>query len=358
MLPVRRAYELDDRPEEQRWLIDELWADPAVGIVGGEPKCCKSFLALDVAVSVASGTPCLRRFAVSRRGPVLLYAAEDALDVVRRRLAGIAEAAGTSFRSLDVHVITAPSVRLDARTDRDRLRETVAAVMPRLLILDPFVRLHRIDENAAAEVAPLLAYLRELQREHQVAVMLVHHARKGAGRIRAGQALRGTSELHAWGDSNLYLRRCRDELALSIEHRAAPSPGDLRLALRGDRDAVALEVVERDHLADEVDAAAEASLGERILDLLAEAEHPMSSRALRRACGVRTATLGEALRQLERDQVITRSSAGFELGSRPRVSASRAPLHNTGNGNRKHPDHDEKPGETKAGSAEVQPAEG
>jgi hypothetical protein len=36
----------------------------AVGIVGGEPKCCKSFLALDLAVAVASGTACLRRFPV------------------------------------------------------------------------------------------------------------------------------------------------------------------------------------------------------------------------------------------------------------------------------------------------------
>lgn len=355
MLPVRRAYELDDRPEEQRWLIDELWAESAVGIVGGEPKCCKSFLALDVAVSVASGTPCLRRFAVSRRGPVLLYAAEDALDVVRRRLAGIAEAAGTCFRSLDVHVITAPSVRLDARRDRDRLRETVAALEPRILILDPFVRLHRIDENAAAEVAPLLAYLRELQREHQVAVMLVHHARKGAGRIRAGQALRGSSELHAWGDSNLYLRRCRGDLVLGIEQRAAASPGDLRLALGGDRDAIALEVLERGRAADDT---VEPSLDERIIELLAEADHPLSSRALRRACRVRTATLGEALRQLERDQIITRSSAGFELArSRSGVSASRTSLQATGNGNRKQPD-DELPGETEAGSAEVQPAEG
>jgi len=357
MLPVRRAYELDDRPEEQRWLIDELWAESAVGIVGGEPKCCKSFLALDVAVSVASGTPCLRRFAVSRRGPVLLYAAEDALDVVRRRLAGIAEAAGTCFRSLDVHVITAPSVRLDAPKDRGRLRETVAALEPRILILDPFVRLHRIDENAAAEVAPLLAYLRELQREHQVAVMLVHHARKGAGRIRAGQALRGSSELHAWGDSNLYLRRCRDDLVLGIEHRAAASPGDLRLVLGGDRDAVALEVVETDHVVVQDDVV-DTSLGERIIELLAEADHPLSSRALRRACRVRTATLGEALRQLERDQVITRSSAGFELArSRSGVSVSRTSLQTTGNGNGKQPD-DELPGETEAGSAEVQPAEG
>ena len=71
---------------------------------------------------------------------------------------------------------------------------------------DPFVRLHRIDENTASEVAPLLAYLRELQRTLGCAVALVHHARKG-GHARAGQALRGSSELHAWGGSNLYLRR-------------------------------------------------------------------------------------------------------------------------------------------------------
>ena len=62
------------------------------------------------------------------------------------------------------------------------------------LILDPFVRLHRIDENASGEVAPLLAYLRELQRQHSLAVLVVHHAKKGAGNVRAGQALRGSSE--------------------------------------------------------------------------------------------------------------------------------------------------------------------
>ena len=94
--------------------------------------------------------------------------------------------------------------------------------MPRLLILDPFVRLHRFDENASGEVAPLLAFLREMQRRHGTAVLVVHHARKGAAAIRAGQALRGSSEFHAWGDSNLYLRRDTDDrIVLTVEHRAA-----------------------------------------------------------------------------------------------------------------------------------------
>jgi len=85
-LPVSRACELTLEPDEQKWLIDELWAQQAVGILGGEPKCCKSFLALDMAVSVASGTPCLRQFNVCRTGPVLLFPAEDSLSVVASAL--------------------------------------------------------------------------------------------------------------------------------------------------------------------------------------------------------------------------------------------------------------------------------
>ena len=41
-----------------------------------------------------------------------------------------------------------------------------------LLILDPFVRLHRIDENVSGDVAPLLAFLRDLQRRHAIATTL------------------------------------------------------------------------------------------------------------------------------------------------------------------------------------------
>lgn len=47
--------------------------------LGGEPKCCKSFLALDVAVSVASGTACLRHIPLqlSESGPVVVLKVMD-----------------------------------------------------------------------------------------------------------------------------------------------------------------------------------------------------------------------------------------------------------------------------------------
>jgi hypothetical protein len=312
LLPVEPAYRLAERGEEHRWLVTGLWSEQAVGIVGGEPKCCKSFLALDLAVAVASGTPCLRRFVVPKAGRVLLYAAEDALNIVRHRLDGIASAAGVALADLDIQVITVPVLRLDLAADRRNLAETVDRLRPRLLILDPFVRLHRIDENASGEVAPLLAYLRELQRRYGVAVLVVHHAKKGGAGVRAGQALRGSSEFHAWGDSNLYLRRDCDELSLTVEHRAAPSPRPLIVELAQQGLALALEVVERAKPL----AAAAPSLDERITTVLAEAQEALPFADLRAKCRVRAATLHERIGLLATAGRIVKTADGYRLTER------------------------------------------
>ena len=311
-LPVEPAHRLANRPEQQRWLVTGLWADEAVGIIGGEPKCCKSFLALDLAVAVAAGTPCLRRFPVPRPGRVLLYPAEDALHIVRRRLDGICAAAGRSLADLDVQVITAPSLRLDLDADRVRLDETIAAMKPRLLILDPFVRLHRIDENASGEVAPVLAFLRDLQRRHAVSVAVVHHARKGAGSVRAGQALRGSSEFHAWGDSNLYLRRDGGErIVLTVEHRAASAIPSVILALTQRADALALEPVQPHD--QPVPEPAPSSVDERIAAALAGADRPTPFSELRAACRLRNTTLYERLAAMTAAGRIVKADDGYCL---------------------------------------------
>ena len=137
-LPVQRASQLASAAVETQWLVEGLWSEQAVGILGGEPKCCKSFLALDMAVCVASGAACLRHFPVHRPGSVLLFPAEDSLTVVRQRLQGICAAAGVGFPSLSVDVITAPALRLDTAADRQRLASTLfhsGQVLPGLGII-------------------------------------------------------------------------------------------------------------------------------------------------------------------------------------------------------------------------------
>ncbi len=324
-LPVSRAYNLARVNDEQKWLIEELWAEQAVGILGGEPKCCKSFLALDMAVSVASGAPCLRQFAVSRAGPVLLFPAEDSLSVVRERLVGICHAAGRRLEALPLYVITAPRLLLDVPQDRQRLRSTVEAIRPSLLVLDPFIRLHRADENASKEVAPLLGYLRELQREFATAVLLVHHARKGSGKGRPGQALRGSSDLHGWGDSNLYLRRKAQGLSLSIEQRAAPSRNHIPLALVEDQDALALAVVDERVVAEPKAASAR----ERVIETLTGSDQPLSTQQLRKRCRMRTATLCETLAALGAQGHVTHGPQGYAIVAEPTpfpVSFPEAPM--------------------------------
>ena len=213
---------------------------------------------------------------------------------------------------LDIQVITAPSLRLDLDADRARLDEAVGRLKPRLLVLDPFVRLHRIDENVSGEVAPLLAFLRELQRRHAVAVAVVHHARKGAGAIRAGQALRGSSEFHAWGDSNLYLRRdSNDRIVLTVEHRAAAAMPSVTLELTQRDDALALQPVQADP--QPKPSVEQDSVDQRITAVLADGSQPRPFSELRASCRVRATTLYQRLAAMTAAGIIVKSADGYCL---------------------------------------------
>ena len=304
--PTRAPAELEERPREQQWLVDTLWGDEAVGIVGGEPKCGKSMLALDLAVSVAAGVPCLRHFAPARPGPVLLFCAEDAGHLVRRRLEGISRAAGASFETLDIAVIDVATLRLDEAGDRRALRDTVKRVAPRLLVLDPLVRLHGVDENAAADVAPVLGHLRDIQRRFHTAVIVVHHARK-SGATRPGQALRGSSELHAWGDSNLYLRRRDRQTLLTVEHRAARGLDDIEIELVDDEPEPFLRL--RQPLPAGEDPQPQ-NPERRILQALAQADEALSQRQIRQQAATRHKTVGDVLHKLVREGRVHHDAEG------------------------------------------------
>jgi AAA domain len=305
-LPTVRAADLADAFETQQWLVSSLWARAAVGILGGAPKCCKSWLALDLAVSVASRTHCLGSFAVEDPGPVLLYMAEDSAAVVKARLAGLCYHRGLRLEALPIDVITAPSMRIDRGPDQDRLARTVWRGTPRLLVLDPFVRLHRVDENDAGQVSGILGYLRSLQRDFDVAVLVVHHARKNGGSGgQAGQNLRGSGDLHAWGDSNLYLRRQQGNLTLTIEHRAAQAPEPLALRLVADKSRGDAHLA----LVDPGDerAACEGDIEQTIVSTLTAAGEPLARTALRDKLRVRNERLGDALARLAATGAVVRS---------------------------------------------------
>lgn len=305
LLPILRIDKIEPQPPHQQWMIRFLWTRSAVGIIGGAPKCCKSWLGLDMAVSVATNTPCLGRFEVETPGPVLVYLAEDALTSVRDRIDSLCASRNRNLEDLDIHVITAPTLRLDLDDDQRQLHNTLEALQPKLLVLDPLVRMHRLDENSASDISKLLGFIRELQRSFDVAIVLVHHASK-KHHAQPGQTLRGSSDLHAFGDSNAYLARRSGKLTLTLEHRSAKAPDPFEIDLVTSQGGAYLKV------ASSLDTKhPELALEERVVTFLQAEAVPCSRNAIREALKVNNQRLGEALQSLENNGRVVRSSKGW-----------------------------------------------
>ena len=305
-LPTLPVHAIKEQPAQAKWLIHQIWSASAVGIIGGAPKTCKSWLGLDLAVSVASGTACLSRFPVETPGPVVVYLAEDALHAVRDRVAQICAHRDLTLARLRLHVVTAPSLRLDLERDQHALDQTLAALNPKLLLLDPLVRLHRLDENSAADISSLLGFLRELNRRHDLALVLVHHMAKRA-RQDPGQALRGSSDLNAWTDSACYLVHRHDrQIRLTVQHRNAPAPEPMLLHLAGGNGPPC-----RLHL--EGNDQEPPPLTQAVRDALRRATTPCSRADLRQRLRVNNARLGQTLLTLEQRGLVVRQPDGWTL---------------------------------------------
>jgi len=211
--------------------------------------------------------------------------------------------------ALDLFVIDTPTLRLDLPEHRQRLHDTIRNMKPRLLFLDPLVRLHRADENNAMEMAGILGFLRELQRAFSLALVLVHHTAKKY-HPNPGQTLRGSSDIHAWTDSSLFLRGNAQSLVLTVEHRAAPAPQPmvLRLVSSARNTATHLEVggnhdTKRMHQC--------TSLTDAVIRFLAQADGPVTRDMLRRQLKVNNKNLGNALTVLEHKGLVQRSAQGW-----------------------------------------------
>jgi len=131
-------------------------------------------------------------------------------------------------------------------------------------VLDPLYSTHDQDENDTRSMAALCQSLLRLRDASNAALIVVHHVRKSIGREEIGSAFRGSSALHAVGDSYLLLTRPSAHLAATVELRfqfryaAASAPRLLELdpqtlcfsaaGAAPARTAVARKKVEREHV--------------------------------------------------------------------------------------------------------------
>jgi hypothetical protein len=303
--PVRHVSHVEP-PPEQAWLVEQILACEACAVTGGMPKTGKTWFCCELALAVATGGPAFGRYAVPRRGNVVFYGAEDKPQALRSRLEGIARVRGVSLDDSALYFLDVSQLHINRPEDLRRLRATVEQQQPALVVLEPFVRIARVDENSASEVSAVLGELRAIQREFKTAILLAHHMRKSASGHK-GYQLRGSGDFAAWHDSAHYLSGSPDDLALHIEHRSAPAPDPLRLRLMTG-ESPRLEII---GTAAPTAAVTDDPVQAAILDFLATASRPVSTAELRDVLRARKQTVTDALAELERSGRIARLDGGW-----------------------------------------------
>jgi len=203
-----------EEPEEQ-WLTEGVTPADSNTLTAGYPKCLKTFLLLEEAVALASGTPFLGRFPVPTRRRVGLVLMEDRDHRVRRRVERLCEGRGINLRDLDgyLHIWFRPNLRLTDITALE-LADYAGELDLDFLGMDSWSYVATGNSNSADEVTPQLQALSHARTQRPgLTVRLLHHARKdpadGGGK-RLTDIIRNSSAFGAWYDCGMVLAR-KDE---------------------------------------------------------------------------------------------------------------------------------------------------
>lgn len=196
---------LIDLPRRQ-WVYGRFLIRKFVSVLGAPGGTGKTAYAFAVAVSVALGEPLLDE-PVHEPGNVWIYNLEDPRDELLRRLAAVLR----YYRTDPIELID----RLFLDSGRDRplvvaqtLRDGTVVAAPvvdalvaellarqiKLLVVDPFVKSHRVEENRNEQIDFVASLWGRVADQADCTVLLVHHFRKG-GQSGDAAAFRGASSL-------------------------------------------------------------------------------------------------------------------------------------------------------------------
>jgi RecA-family ATPase len=213
------------------WLVKGIL--PAGGLVGlyGEPGSFKSFVAIDVAMSTATGEAWHGQ--AVKQGHVIYVAAEGGVGIAKRGHAWLL-AHGVPPEKADIAWLTesipvsVDSENMQMLFDRieDDLRKT-----PSLVVIDTLARCFYGDENQQEDMGRFIGGVDRLRREFDATVIVVHHTRLGADRERGSTAFRGAAdtmvECKRLNDSELELHcnKQKDSIEFDTRHLAlSPVP--------------------------------------------------------------------------------------------------------------------------------------
>src|SRR2546422_2139098 len=225
---------LSDHPQPEPCLIEPgLLPSQGILFLGGEPKTGKSLLVANLAFALAAGGD-HAGFKVPSAKRVLICQFELPTPQFALRLATMRKAVGNRADS-NLFVDTRVSGHmLSSTAGLNHFLNSARSVQADVIVIDPLYSTHDQDENDTRAMAALCQALLRLRDSSKAALIVVHHFRKSAGRHELGSAFRGSSALHAVGDSYLLLTRPSPqlptvELRFQFRYAAAQPPRLLEL---------------------------------------------------------------------------------------------------------------------------------
>lgn len=214
------------------FLVEGLIETDTLGLIFGDPGSAKSFLAVDLALCVATGRPFHDREV--KQGPVF-YVAGEGHNGLTRRFAAWSKHKGVSIEGAPLFVSNRPAQFLDEAS----AGEVVAAVhdlagqhgIPALIVIDTLARnFGPGDENSTAEMSQFVAVIDQLRAEFPgTTVEIIHHT----GHATKERA-RGAMALKAALDSEFKVEKTEMIVRLTnTKMKDAEPPAPIAFKLEG-----------------------------------------------------------------------------------------------------------------------------
>ena len=196
---------------EPSWILPDILPDAGLYLLSGKPKCGKSWLALSLALSVATGGYCLGR--TVEQGRVMYLALEDTPRRFMQRMHKIQPDCLINPRvkeALDNGMFTPTFPKL-GRGFEAAIEEAITGAGVRLLIIDTLAKIRPIGGGNAnrydADYGAVGA-LKDIADRHGICVLVLHHTRK-AEADDVHDTVSGTNGIAGAADGSLVLLRQR-----------------------------------------------------------------------------------------------------------------------------------------------------
>lgn len=195
-----------DFPESE-WVIDRLIPE-GLTVLSAQPASFKTWLLLDIAISVASGSSLFDTFD-SKQSGVLMIDEENSPRLLQQRLGLLNE-----DNLLPIHFMIEQNFKLDDKKV-GKILKFCRSNNIKFLTFDSLVRIHSSNENDAVQMSEVFAKVRQFTKAG-INVLITHHNRKSGSVENAGQDMRGSSDILASVDCHLSLKRDRSDHRLIL----------------------------------------------------------------------------------------------------------------------------------------------